>query len=240
MSWLLLAAVLVLLPKASSPAGRHRRATPSPEPRPASRRRPSLPVAAASATLLAGPLVAGRTGFLLAVPAAFGVLIIGRRLLRSAAEPVDGQAVAFLLDLLAAALRSGLPTDQAIDAVTVAVRAHGSERLRRAMEPISVVGRLLWLGTEPEQAWEMLAQLPELAPVASAGRRCADSGARLAGALTDTAEQLRDRHLQQALGRAHRAGVWVLLPLGCCFLPAFVCIGIVPVVIGVAGQVLPR
>jgi pilus assembly protein TadC len=60
----------------------------------------------------------------------------------------------------------------------------------------------------------------------------------LAGALTETAEQLRDRHLQQALGRAQRAGVWVLLPLGCCFLPAFVCIGIVPVVIGVAGQVL--
>jgi len=197
-------------------------------------------VAAASATLLACPLAAGRAGFFLAVPAAFGVLVVGRRLLRSAAEPMDGLAVAFLLDLLAATLRSGLPTDQAIDAVTMAVRAHGGELLRRAMEPISVVGRLLWLGTEPEQAWGMLAQLPELAPVASAGRRCADSGARLAGALADTAEHLRDRHLQQALGRAQRAGVWVLLPLGCCFLPAFVCIGIVPVVIGVAGQVLPH
>jgi pilus assembly protein TadC len=108
------------------------------------------------------------------------------------------------------------------------------------MEPISVVGRLLWLGTEPEQAWAMLAELPGLAPLAAAGRRCADSGARLAGALADTAEQLRHRQLQRALGRAQRAGVWVLLPLGCCFLPAFVCIGIVPVVIGIAGQVLAR
>jgi pilus assembly protein TadC len=153
---------------------------------------------------------------------------------------VDGQAVAFLLDLLAAELRSGAPTDRAIDAVTTAVREHGDERLGLAMEPISVVGRLLWLGTEPEQAWAMLAELPGLASVAAAGRRCADSGARLAGALADTAEQLRHQQLQKALGRAQRAGVWVLLPLGCCFLPAFVCIGIVPVVIGIAGQVLAR
>jgi hypothetical protein len=32
--------------------------------------------------------------------------------------------------------------------------------------------------------------------------------------------------------------VWSLLPLGFCFLPAFICIGIIPVVIGVAGEVL--
>jgi pilus assembly protein TadC len=31
-----------------------------------------------------------------------------------------------------------------------------------------------------------------------------------------------------------------VLPLGSCFLPAFVCIGIVPVVLGVAGQVFAR
>ena len=190
--------------------------------------------------LLACPLLGGRIGLLAAVPTAVGVLLGARRLTRSKAEPVDGRAVAFLLDLLAAELRSGAPTDQAIDAVGLSVREHGGEPLRRAMEPISVVGRLLWLGTEPEQAWAVLAQVPELAPVAAAGRRCADSGARLAGALADAAEQLRERQLHLALGRAQRAGVWVLLPLGCCFLPAFVCIGVVPVVIGVAGQIVTR
>jgi hypothetical protein len=40
------------------------------------------------------------------------------------------------------------------------------------------------------------------------------------------------------LARAERVGVWTLLPLGLCFLPAFACIGVVPVVAGVAGQVL--
>jgi pilus assembly protein TadC len=199
-----------------------------------------LPALAAAATLLAGPLAGGHAGLLIAVPAALGVLIGGRRLTRRTTEPVDGRAVAFLLNLLAAELQCGAPTDLAIDAVTMAVREHGDDRLRRAVEPISVVGRLLWLGTEPEQAWAMLAELPQLAPVAAAGRRCADSGARLAGALTDAADQLRHRQLQQALSQAQRAGVWALLPLGCCFLPAFVCVGIVPVVIGIAGQVLVR
>jgi Flp pilus assembly protein TadB len=248
MSWLLLAGALLLLPGAGR-TGRHRRTTSTRRRpatvqriRPATRRRsrPDLPAVAAGATLLACPLAGGQLGLLVAVPAALGVLRGGRWLTSRAAESVDGQAVAFLLDLLAAGLRSGAPTDQAIDAVAKAVREHGGERLCLAMEPFSVVGRLLWLGSEPEQAWVMLAELPGLAPVAAAGRRCADSGARLAGALADTAEQLRHRQLQRALSRAQRAGVWVLLPLGCCFLPAFVCIGIVPVVAGVAGQVLPR
>ena len=34
-----------------------------------------------------------------------------------------------------------------------------------------------------------------------------------------------------------RAGVWVLAPLGACFLPAFVCLGVVPMVLGIAGDV---
>jgi hypothetical protein len=35
-----------------------------------------------------------------------------------------------------------------------------------------------------------------------------------------------------------RAGVWVLAPLGLCFLPAFVCLGVVPLVLGIAEGVL--
>ena len=35
-----------------------------------------------------------------------------------------------------------------------------------------------------------------------------------------------------------KAGVWVLAPLGVCFLPAFVCLGVVPLVLGIAGNVL--
>ena len=36
---------------------------------------------------------------------------------------------------------------------------------------------------------------------------------------------------------ADRAGVLIAGPLGLCFLPAFVCLGIVPVVAGLAGDI---
>jgi pilus assembly protein TadC len=32
--------------------------------------------------------------------------------------------------------------------------------------------------------------------------------------------------------RVARASVWVVLPLGLCFLPAFVLVGVVPIVMG--------
>ncbi|MCW2524955.1 MAG: putative type secretion system integral rane subunit, partial [Frankiales bacterium] len=50
--------------------------------------------------------------------------------------------------------------------------------------------------------------------------------------------ELRERHQQEALAAAERAGVWSMVPLGLCFLPAYVCIGVVPVVLGVGGQAL--
>ena len=37
--------------------------------------------------------------------------------------------------------------------------------------------------------------------------------------------------------RAQRAGIGVLAPLGLCFLPAFVCIGVVPIIVGLAGDI---
>ncbi|MDQ3055153.1 MAG: type II secretion system protein F, partial [Actinomycetota bacterium] len=37
--------------------------------------------------------------------------------------------------------------------------------------------------------------------------------------------------------RAQRAGVALMAPLGLCFLPAFVCLGVVPVVVGIASRV---
>ncbi len=52
---------------------------------------------------------------------------------------------------------------------------------------------------------------------------------RVREALTDAAE-----------ARAQRAGVLIAAPLGLCFLPAFLVLGVVPVVIGLAGEVLAQ
>ena len=241
MSWVFITAALLLLPGRRGllpgrqrTGGRHRPAVVG------RTRRPPLPVLAGVGVLVLVLLLGGRTGVLLAGPAAIGAIVLVRRLSRPRPAPVDRPATAFLLDLLAAVLKTGAPPDQAIEAVSRAVHRCGGEALQRAVEPLGLVGRLLRLGTEPDRAWSAVAEIPGLEPVAAAGRRCADSGARLAGAFSDTADQLRAEQLQRTLAKGQRAGVWALLPLGCCFLPAFVCLGVVPVVIGTAGQVLPR
>ncbi len=189
------------------------------------------------ALVLAGS--GGRFGLVLALPAATGVGLLVRRLARAGAEPrLDPRAVAFVLDLLACTLGTGAPPELAIASVSAAVQQRGSADLRDAVEPLRLAGRLLRLGTDPAQAWAVLAGTPGMAQVAAAGQRCARSGARLAAGLAEVATELRAQQHSDAIARAERTGIWALLPLGCCFLPAFVCIGVLPVVLGVAASVL--
>ena len=68
--------------------------------------------------------------------------------------------------------------------------------------------------------------------------RSVRSGACLADAVSELAGQCRAAVEDAAAARAERAGVLIGGPLGLCFLPAFVCLGIVPVVIGLATRVL--
>lgn len=243
--WLLAAAGLFLLPRPapSSRVARHRVADHGAgEDAAAGGQRPRrIPALAGAATAAAAALLGGPAGLLAAAPAGVVVMLAGNRLVRSQSDPAEHpqpRPVAFLLDLLAAGLASGAPPELAIEAVAAAVGGSQDVALRVAVEPLRLVGRLLRLGSDPVTAWSVLDGYPELQPVAAAGRRCANSGARLAVMLSDTAGDLRARHRDAAVAGAHRLGVWALLPLGCCFLPAFICIGVVPVVLGVAGQVL--
>jgi pilus assembly protein TadC len=183
--------------------------------------------------------LAGRPGVLIAPVAAVPAALAVRRLVRRAdRRPPQARAVAFVLDLLAASLAAGAPVDSAIAGVTEAVLERGDTALRQAAQPVGLVGRLLRLGAEPVTAWSGLDSVPGMRQVSAAGRRCAHSGARLAVVLGEVAGDLRAQHRAGSVARAERTGVWALLPLGCCFLPAFICIGVLPVMLGVAGQVL--
>jgi pilus assembly protein TadC len=56
--------------------------------------------------------------------------------------------------------------------------------------------------------------------------------------MAELAERRRDDAEDAAAASAERAGVLISGPLGLCFLPAFLALGIVPVVIGLASSVL--
>jgi hypothetical protein len=60
----------------------------------------------------------------------------------------------------------------------------------------------------------------------------------MAGSFARVADDLRADAVLAAEARARTAGVLVVLPLGLCFLPAFVLTGLVPVIVAVVGGVL--
>lgn len=139
-------------------------------------------------------------------------------------------AVPLALDLLAVALRSGQPVERALLAAAPAAGA--------CADALTRVARLLQLGADPTDAWSTVADDPGLGPVAAVGRRSAHSGVRLADGVEALAADVRAQARRHGLARAHRAGVLAAAPLGLCFLPAFVCVGIAPALIGLAGHLL--
>ena len=162
---------------------------------------------------------------------AAGVYTAMRRFGGEHPEQVDPLAVAGTLDLLAACLRSGLPVATAVAAVAASAPERVASALRQA-------GDLLVLGAEPEVAWAAAAAEPATEPLARLARRSARSGASLAAGVAELAGQQRAAAEDTAAAAAERAGVLVTGPLGLCFLPAFLCLGVVPVVLGLAGPVL--
>ncbi|MDG4803429.1 type II secretion system F family protein [Micromonospora sp. WMMD980] len=134
-------------------------------------------------------------------------------------------------DLLAAALRAGAPVDRSAVAVAEALGGPLADRLGR-------VGRTLSLGGTPTEAWAHLRRVPGAESLVAAAIRSSNSGAALAGALTRLADDLRAERATAAEASARRAGVLIVLPLGLCFLPAFILAGLVPVIVAVLGDVL--
>jgi hypothetical protein len=68
--------------------------------------------------------------------------------------------------------------------------------------------------------------------------RATTTGAPLAAGVRELAAEMRERARWAALEQARRAGVRAVGPLAACFLPAFVLLGVVPVVAGVAASLL--
>lgn len=146
----------------------------------------------------------------------------------------DPMAAAASLDLFAACLRAGLPTAAAAGTVAPSAPEPMAAMLRRAAD-------LLALGADPATAWDQTdADISDEAVISLArmARRSARSGASLAVVIAELAQQRRAEVEDAAAARAERAGVLISGPLGLCFLPAFLCLGIVPVIIGLAGHVL--
>lgn len=179
--------------------------------------------------------VGGVTGVLLG---AVGAVLADQLLSRSAGGGTRDErrrrevALPGAIDLLRVCLDAGLPPGTALALVTPGVALP----LRR---DLAAVCALHELGADAPSAWADWRADPVLGPVARTMIRSAHSGSALSTALGAISAQCRADQDSRAESAARRAGVFVLAPLGLCFLPAFVCLGVVPTVLGIASTVLP-
>ena len=88
-------------------------------------------------------------------------------------------------------------------------------------------------------SWRPLGAEPGLLPLSQAATRACLTGAPPAEAVSWTADDLRAAHHSAGTATARQAGVRAVAPLTGCFLPAFLLIGVIPVVIGLAQKLLP-
>ncbi|WP_329219763.1 type II secretion system F family protein [Streptomyces sp. NBC_01485] len=134
-------------------------------------------------------------------------------------------------DLLAACIAAGAGPVIAAQAVGEALGGPVGAGLARGAAEVR-------LGGEPATAWRRLAALPGAAALARLLERADVSGLPAAGPVARLAADTRAEWGRAATARARRAAVMVTAPVGLCFLPAFIALGVLPIVIGLAGGVL--
>ena len=234
-----LAVALLAWPRPESLAlqrlgGLGRRRAPGPT-APSLRRLATGPVRRWALAVCAAIPVAALLGGVLGAAVGVGVLVGAERALRRREGSDQSRAAALAAelpgacDLLAVVLAAGVPLPVALGSVGAAVPGPLGAELAR-------VAGLCRLGADPRRAWQDVPM--EVEPLARVLRRSELSGARAAPALTDLAAEARAAARATVDLAVRRAGVAVLAPLGLCFLPAFVCLGVVPLVMGLAGDVL--
>lgn len=196
-------------------------------------RRWAPPVAVAGAGwVLVGGVVGAGVGFLAALgmwwwrarrPPGDGTPV------RDAGEVADRLPLA--ADLLGACIAAGAGPVAAAHAVGEALGGPVGDALARGAAEVR-------LGGEPARAWRELGALPGAAALARLLERAGESGLPAAGPVTRLAASARADWARDATARARRAAVMVTAPVGLCFLPAFIAVGVLPVVIGLAGGAL--
>lgn len=129
-----------------------------------------------------------------------------------------------VVDLFAATLRAGAAPGDGIAVVCAALPGPAADRL-------AGVSARLALGLDPAEVWSALADDPHLGRLGRTLARAHSSGSPVVAAVERLADDLARSARADTEERARAVGVKAALPLGLCLLPAFVLVGIVPLVV---------
>ncbi|MFI1713891.1 type II secretion system F family protein [Streptomyces litmocidini] len=149
----------------------------------------------------------------------------------SAGEEAAARHLPLAADLLAACAASGAGPGEAAEAVGRSLGGPLGERLTRTAAELR-------LGGEPAEVWGRFGAIPGAEGLARCMERAGSSGAPAAEAVARHAAALRAARARAAAAGARRAQVLISAPVGLCFLPAFLAVGVAPVVIGLATGLL--
>lgn len=191
---------------------------------------------AAGAGIGAGALVGGPLGVLVGLLAAAGVVrVLGVRQRaacgRTAPMEPDPAQLPLCADLMSACLAAGASPGQAAGAVGRCLGGPLGAALIRAQAELR-------LGADPVECWQRFGAVPAAREMGRCLARASTTGTAPVAEMSRLAADLRAAHGRTALAGARKAAVLATAPLGLCFLPAFLLVGVVPVVIGLAGAVL--
>jgi Flp pilus assembly protein TadB len=181
-------------------------------------------------SFLGGWLVVGGTPGLLggAVAAALAWRVLGRTErpgARRRREELE-RDLPVAVHLLGACLVAGAATSTALEDVAGALPGAVADELL-------VVRHRLALGVDPATVWGDLAGHPQLGPLGRSLVRAHRSGASVREAVALLAVELGAQSRARTEVLARGVEVRAAAPLGLCFLPAFVLLGVVPMVVGV-------
>jgi pilus assembly protein TadC len=132
---------------------------------------------------------------------------------------------AMMLELIGAMLDAGSGIRRALELVA----ASAAPEYRRSLRPVVSA---LAIGADWDTAWRTSeVRTPELQALRQALSFAALTGAPSSAILYAQAARLRRERFRAAEKRAAALGVRLVVPLGLCSLPAFICLGVVPVLL---------
>jgi pilus assembly protein TadC len=144
----------------------------------------------------------------------------------SGEDSVDGlRDTAMMLELVAAMLDAGSGIGRSLELVAASASKDYSKALRPVVSALAI-------GADWETAWRSSeVRLPEVLELRDALGFAALTGAPSSAILYAQAARLRRERFRAAEKRAASLGVKLVIPLGLCSLPAFICLGVVPVLL---------
>ncbi len=134
-----------------------------------------------------------------------------------------------IVELLVASLQTGVGIPRALAAT-------GQSLDNDLGAKLNAVGTALLLGASWDQAWQL--SPTQLRFLARTLRPAWEHGAPPTSALEATRTRMRRQNTERTELAAQRLTVHLVLPLGLCYLPSFILLGVIPILLSLGGALL--